>query len=107
MADSLLAIAQIAADGFMVERLNACASQQAHLGTIPVDPLPWVHDNRYVWASSPTWGEKWDYAKATHADNPVYSPGSDVAVITDADILTTVQTLAAPPESAPESAPKG
>lgn len=95
MPDSYLAISEIAADAWMNERLRACASQQSHLGNPPADPIQWVADMRYVWASSPTWGEKWDYAKATHGD-PDYQPGKDPAVITDGDILATVQELAAP-----------
>lgn len=95
MADSYKSISEIAADTWMNERMRACASQQAHLGSITVDPIPWVADMRYIWASSPTWGEKWDYAKATHNDVN-YQPGADAAVITDADILATVQELATP-----------
>jgi hypothetical protein len=96
MSDSYVAISEIAADAWMGERLRAAASQQAHLGNPPADPIQWVTDNRYVWASSPTWGEKWDYAKATHSDEHDYQPGRDSAVITDADILATVQALAMP-----------
>jgi hypothetical protein len=96
MSDSYVAIAEIAADTWMGERMRAAASQQSHLGNPPADPIQWVSDQRYVWASSPTWGEKWDYAKATH-DDPSYQPGRDDAVITDADILATVQALATAP----------
>jgi hypothetical protein len=94
MADSYVSISEIAADAWMNERMRACASQQVHLGTITIDPIQWVTDNRYVWASSPTWGEKWTYALATHPDDPNYQPGRDDAVVTDDDILATVQALA-------------
>lgn len=101
MPDSFLAISEIANDQWMTERMNAAATQQAHLGNapavlsvgVPGDPLLWVSVNRYVWASSPSWGEKWDYANASHPDDPDYEPGKDPAVITDADILSTVQAL--------------
>jgi hypothetical protein len=94
VTDSYLAISQIANDGQMQERLRSCATQQAHLGNVTVDdPLAWVMDNRYLWASSPGWGEKWDFARQTHWDDPSYQPGHDPAVITDADILATVQGL--------------
>jgi hypothetical protein len=104
MPDSYLAISAIANDDWMNERLNACATQQAHLGNAPGvlsvgnpgDPLLWVQINRYLWASSPSWGEKWDYALASNSDNPEYEPGKDVAVITDEDILATVQHLTNP-----------
>jgi hypothetical protein len=95
MADSYLSIAQMASDASMNERVRACATQQNHLGSISVDdPLQWTSANAYLWASSPSWGEKWDYALAGHPDDPSYAPGADAAVITDADILATVQALA-------------
>jgi hypothetical protein len=97
MSDSYSAIAAIANDGNMQERMRACATQQAHLGNAPgiTDPITWVADNRYVWASSPGWGEEWDSARETHWDDPGYQPGRDPAVITDAEILATVQALGA------------
>lgn len=102
MTDSYLAISAIANDEWMNERMNACATQQAHLGNVPEvlsigtppDPLLWVQANRYVWASSPGWGEKWDYALASDPDS---EPGKDTAVITDEDILATVQHLGGTP----------
>jgi hypothetical protein len=96
MSDSYIAIAEIASDGWMNERLRACAAQQEHLTGVPVDSDTWVAQQRYIWASSPSWGEKWDYAKATHQD-PEYMPGKDPAVITDGDILATVQALTTAP----------
>lgn len=109
MADSYLSIAAIAADEFMTERMIACATQQMHLGSAPAisnDPINqgafaaqvWVEQNRYLWASSPSWGEKWTYALDTHTEDPDYQPGKDEAVITDGDILATVQALTAVPE---------
>jgi hypothetical protein len=105
MADAYLAISEIANDQYMTERLNAAATQQWHLDAIdlgsygnnPYNVTQWVADNRYLWASSPTWGEKWEYALAAHPDEPDYEPGKDPAVITDADILATVQELAGSP----------
>jgi hypothetical protein len=94
MADAYLTIAAIAADQHMIDRVTSCAAQQAKAGA-PIDFAPhWARERAYDWASSPTWGEKWDYALLTHEDNPTYQPGADPAVITDADILATVQGLA-------------
>jgi hypothetical protein len=95
MADEYLAIAAVASDQWMLERMRACATQQEHLGAVTFDTNPsiWVDQNRYVWASSPGWGEKWQSALASHPDDPDYEPGKDMAVITDSDILTTVQAL--------------
>jgi hypothetical protein len=97
MPDAYLSIATIANDPHMNERVRACATQQAHLGVRTIeDPAAWTAANRYLWASSPTWGEKWDYAVETHPTTPdeaPYQPGKDAAVITDEDILATVQSL--------------
>jgi hypothetical protein len=96
MADSYLSISQIAADNYMNERMRACAVQQNDLGSITVsDPLAWVSENAYLWAASPGWGEKWDSALVSHEGNSAYQPGSDSSVITDGDILSTVQALGA------------
>jgi beta-galactosidase/beta-glucuronidase len=94
MADSYLSIAEVASDSNMQRRVASCAAQQQLQGApIPV-PETWTVQNRYQWAASPSWGEKWDYARATHPDDPDYQPGADAAVITDGDILATVQSLA-------------
>lgn len=108
MPDPYLAVAAIANDEFMLERMRACATQQAVLGSASIienDPINtpvswaainWVDQNKYVWASSPGWGEKWQYALDSHPDEPDYEPGKDTAVITDEDILASVQHLTNP-----------
>lgn len=97
MADSYLSIAAIAGDAYMNSRVTACAVQQAHLGSVTLDdPAAWASANSYLWAASPGWGEKWTYALDSNPDDPGYAPGKDDAVITDADILASVQALAAP-----------
>jgi hypothetical protein len=97
MSDAYLAISEIADDAHMQRRLNSAAVQQDHLGEarLPPDPLAWVMNNRYLWASSPGWGAAWDSALAGHPDEPDYEPGKDPAVITDGMILATIQTLGA------------
>lgn len=94
MTDSYLSISAIANDEFMQERMKACATQQTEIGSVKFEePLSWVVNNRYVWASSPGWGAAWDSALA--GDNE--EPGKDTAVITDEDILATVQHLGGVP----------
>lgn len=100
MTDSYLAIASIADDEAMNKRMNAAVAQQAQLGNLSLNQIgnaynltTWVEDRRYIWASSPGWGEKWDYAVLSHEGDPDYQPGEDAAVITDADILSAVQAL--------------
>jgi len=104
--DTYLSIADIANDEFVRERMNACATQQAHLGNAPVianDPqkpmtgaaITWVSANSYLWASSPGWGAAWDSGLAGHPNDDTYEPGKDPACITDAMILSIVQALTA------------
>lgn len=96
MADAYLAMSQIANDALMVERVRSCTTQQNALGSISVpDPIVWADENRYVWAASPGWAGAWDSALAAHPpdDEPNYRPGGDPAVITDGQILSTVQAL--------------
>jgi hypothetical protein len=105
MADAYLAISEVANDQHMTERINAATTQQEYLGSIdigqygnnPYNVTQWVHDYRYVWASSPGWGAAWDSALAGHPDEPDYEPGKDPAVITDGMILSTVQQLGGTP----------
>jgi hypothetical protein len=116
MADPYLAVSAIANDEFMRERLCACATQQTALGNASIienDPINtpfayaavvWVDTNKYLWASSPGWGEKWQYALDSNSESG-YEPGKDVAVITDEDILATVQHLTNP-ESEVEPPPE-
>jgi len=97
MSDSYLAISSIANDEFMIERMRAAVTQQVGLGNFNLDNLgsviTWVDTNRYVWAASPGWGEKWRQAYTDHPDDDTYEPGKDSEVITDGDILATVQSL--------------
>jgi hypothetical protein len=88
MADQYLTIATIAHDAHMIYRVSACAAQQH----APIDPQSWAAQNSYAWAASPTWAEKWDSAVASD----IAEPGADPAVITDGDILATVQGLLTP-----------
>lgn len=100
MPDPYLAISEIAVDLTMIERMNAAATQEAHRSDPDADAqasINWVYNNRYVWASSPSWGEKWRYAQDSHTDDPEYEPGKDEGVITDDDILATVQALTTTP----------
>ena len=96
MADPYLNIAAIAQDQYMNQRMQACVTQEAYQGHIPlgVNNAPqWVTSNSYVWASSPGWGAKWASALASHPDDDTYEPGKDEAVITDGDILSAVQAF--------------
>lgn len=92
MADTYLSIADAADSYSLQRRVAACAAQQ----DAPGDPVQWTVDNRYTWAAAPGWGAAWDSALASHPDDPVYDPGADPAVITDAQILAQLQSMLVP-----------
>lgn len=92
MADSLYTISIIANDPLFQQRLTAGAAQQ----DVPGDPVAWVWNNRYDIASAPSWAEKVDYWLASNPDaDPPNGWALDVAVITDADIISQIQTMTA------------
>jgi hypothetical protein len=95
MADTYLDIADAGDSLSLQRRVAACAAQQAVAG----DPYQWAVTNRLGWASAPGWGAAWASAVA----GGVPDPGADPAVITDAMILSQVQSMVpAGDESSPE-----
>jgi hypothetical protein len=92
MADTYSTIARIAATARFAERLAACAAQQG-----ADDPTGWVWANRYRLASSPGWAEKVAYWQAANPDADPDGWATDEAVLSDADVLATVQPLLNPP----------
>lgn len=83
---------EIAASMTMTARVAQCAAEQGI-----ENPDGWTSENRRVWASAPGWADAWASAQVAHEDNPVYDPGKDEAVITDAMILGQVQAMILPP----------
>lgn len=82
--DQYLTISTVSADSSMRQRVAACAAQQGN-----TEPEHWAYVNAFRWAAAPGWAAKWDSAIAGGVTNP----GSDPAVITDADILAVVQPM--------------
>ena len=92
---SYMTIAQCVEDADFQKRVNACTYQEG--------------SNPYTWPSL-----MWDvagksdieqaYAYALETGNP--SPGGDETVITDAMILSAVQSVIIPPEPPPEGETK-
>lgn len=77
-------LAQLATDTDFLNRVTACAATQ---GIRQADK--WAEDNRWALAAQPGFDNAYAYAVATdHVE-----PGKDVAVISDADILSAVQAL--------------
>jgi hypothetical protein len=89
---SYLTQGEIAANPSMAVRVAQCYATETT--DPPVDPDGWTFTHRRDWAASPGWDAKWESAKVTHPE-PEYDPGADESVITDADILATVQPMIA------------
>lgn len=94
---SYLTQSEIAANGYMSERVAQCVTSEGH-----ADADTWTYHNRREWAAAPGWGEAWAYAEATHPPPvtpdpavPPYDPGADEAVITDEMILSQIQSMLA------------
>lgn len=83
-----MTVARISDDWALQRRVAACAAQEGAAND-GLDPTTWSLAWRLVWASAPGWADAWESAEAS--GNP--SPGADPAVITDAQILTQVQTM--------------
>lgn len=83
---SYSAQAILAGDGDFWNRVAACASVE-----VPVNFSPTVWASEHIWriAASPGFAEAYEYALNTDVERP----GNDPAVITDAQILTTVQYI--------------
>lgn len=80
----------IADNADMRTRVAQCAAQEG-CADGGIDPDVWTYEWRRVWSASPGWDGAWESALAT--DPPNESPGSDPAVITDAQILAQVQSM--------------
>lgn len=93
---SYLTQSVIASNANMNNRVAQCAATEG----VP-DPGAWAAVNARQWAASPGWDAAWESALAGHPDDPEYDPGADEAVITDAMILSQVQSMN-PQEEAPD-----
>lgn len=98
--------ARLKTDTEFLERSAACyATEQdpAAGGVYLVDPDLWATRNAWAMASQPGFGDA--YASALVAGNE--HPGSDPAVITDAQVLSAVQSLIVAEAAAPVPATEG
>jgi hypothetical protein len=86
-------IATLAQDAEFLHRSSACYATETMNGPgAVVDPVSWVQARSWHLAAQPGFGDA--YAYAVDQGNP--HPGSDPAVITDAMILSAVQSLITP-----------
>lgn len=86
---SYLTQGQIADNRAMQTRVAQCAVGEGLMG----DADRWTYEQRRTWASAPGWDAAWESALAASIEDP----GADEAVITDAQILSQVQTMIPPP----------
>lgn len=87
-----LTVSAIADDPWMQQRVAACASQQGCATDGGIDPMVWAKEWKLTWAASPGWDTSWESALADDQP-PGYQPGADAACITDAGILSQVQSM--------------
>jgi len=75
-------------------RVAACYATETTDDPARTDPASWAAMHAWDMAAQPGFGDAYAYALAN--GNP--RPGWDPAVITDAQILSAVQSLLTPPE---------
>lgn len=85
---SYLAQARLASDSDLLARVTACAATEA-------TPAPdeWAYRHRWVLSAQPGWAA----AYASALESEVGAPGADASVISDAMILSAVQSITAAP----------
>jgi hypothetical protein len=81
----------MADDPYLRLRVSSCAAQQGCAEDFGIDSDGWTMEWRRVWAASPGWDAAWESARA--ATPPVVDPGADPGVITDAQVLSQVQSM--------------
>jgi len=79
-------IAQMSFDSDLLQRVMACAAQEL---SPDVDVSVWTSENILRVCAAPGWDQAWASAQAGGVPNP----GRDPAVITDGQILASVQAV--------------
>lgn len=85
-------VALLAADGGFSNRVAACYATEALELEAADDPVAWAFAHRWQVAAQPGFGDA--YASALAGGVP--DPGTDPAVIADAQILGAVQAIGVP-----------
>lgn len=84
---SYLSTALIRQDSWIRDRVAACVALEGVAG----DPVQWALDRAWELATQPGWASAWDSALA----RDIAEPGRDAGVISDAQILSAVQSILA------------
>lgn len=78
----------IANDAALHNRIT-CAAAQEGCADAGIHPVTWTSEWRFTWAAAPGWDAAWESAIA----GGILEPGASSAVITDAMILSQVQSM--------------
>jgi hypothetical protein len=89
-------IALLSADNDFTLRSRACVATEGES-----DPVGWVNSHIWQLAATPGFGDKYGYAVLTG----IVRPGNDQSVISDGDILSSVQAIRAEPDVSLPDAP--
>jgi hypothetical protein len=92
---------KIASSTAMLHRVAACyAGEQSGAPDQMEDPDRWAYTHRRYWSAAPDWDDAWEYSlNSNPPPDPLpdpyvpYDPGTNEAVITDAQILAQVQSM--------------
>ena len=87
-------VALLSADNDFIMRTRAAVAQEGN-----ADPVGWSYAHVWAMASAPGFGDQ--YASALAANIP--RPGNDQSVISDAQILSAVQSIGTAPEADDET----
>jgi hypothetical protein len=88
----------MAEDADLQNRVAACAAQEQ-----PTEPRAWMYTYILAVCAAPGWDAAWASALASGNE----TPGRDPAVITDGQILSSVQAVLAALASPPDQAVAG
>lgn len=88
-------IADMAHDGYLRNRIAACAASE---GVTDPHPTAWADQNQWALAASPGWDAAWQYAREVGV---IKNLGKDEGVINDGMILAAVAATIAASKPAP------
>jgi len=82
-------VAALSGDVNFILRTSACYAIETADAETKKNPQQWAMDHAWEMAAQPGFGEAYTYARDTDVEDPGNNPG----VITDAQILSAVQSI--------------
>lgn len=89
-------VVEMASSQSLLARIVAAAAGEGQ-----TEPLAWAQARIWQVVSSPGWGEAWDYGTSTATDEQNPDTGMRPGVISDAMILSAVQSVRTAEQPAP------